>query len=272
MSSIYCYCLADSFDFKSLAPYLKAHYDSPQKFDAVWSISIANEDPEAEEKRIEVFIFKYGCVIAWGGEETEIKKLIKRFEKFAIDPIKNHELDCFEYKLISKQSSSIISTKDIVLIGSKRVLMDKLAISHAFSQSVKLAVFETSIQKTIQNTKPLTEQLIANGKIALSRQELSRNMGALFAERHAINMHSDILYEPEFFWKEPAYQKLYIEATHYLDLQRRVDTLYKRSQAVQDLYNMLSIEVNHNHSSFLEWVIIVLIATEIFIALAAHYL
>lgn len=272
MSNIYCYCLADSFNFKALASYLKAHYDSPQKFEDVWSISIVNEDPDAEEKTIEVFIFKYGCVIAWGGEETEIKKFIKRFEKFAIDPIKDHELDYFEYKLTSKPSTSIMPTKDMILVGSKHVLMDKLSISHAFSQSVKLSVFETSIQKTIQNTKPLTEQLIANGKIALSRQELSRNMGALFAERHAINMHSDILSEPEFFWTEPAYQNLYIEATQYIDLQRRVDTLYKRSQAVQDLYNMLSIEVNHNHSSFLEWVIIVLIATEIFIAIAAHYL
>jgi len=50
---------------------------------------------------------------------------------------------------------------------------------------------------------------------------------------------------------------------HYLDRERRVSVLNQRLRIVQELFDMLAAELNHQHSSRLEWTIIVLIVIEV---------
>jgi uncharacterized Rmd1/YagE family protein len=56
---------------------------------------------------------------------------------------------------------------------------------------------------------------------------------------------------------------LYLSLSRYLELKPRIELLNLKLRTIHDLYDMLAAEQNHKHSSFLEWIIIILIATEI---------
>jgi len=49
----------------------------------------------------------------------------------------------------------------------------------------------------------------------------------------------------------------------YMDIHQRVELLSKKLATIHELFEMLAGEEKHQHSSFLEWIIIVLIAIEI---------
>jgi uncharacterized Rmd1/YagE family protein len=143
----------------------------------------------------------------------------------------------------------------------------KLSISHALAQSVKLAILEGSVMKLIDKTNPIQKEMAAKGSVSLSKKEISKQIGRLFSERYMINQHSDILDVPEFFWRRPSYEPLYQMTVEFQDIQLRQNIMYNRLDMINDLYSILSEELNHRHSSRLEIIIIALIAIEVGLAL-----
>ena len=49
----------------------------------------------------------------------------------------------------------------------------------------------------------------------------------------------------------------------YMDQERRVNILNQQLMVLQELLDMLTTELNNQHSSKLEWIIIILIAFEV---------
>jgi uncharacterized Rmd1/YagE family protein len=54
---------------------------------------------------------------------------------------------------------------------------------------------------------------------------------------------------------------------NYLDLESRVEVLNQRLGVIHELFEMLGNELNHQHSSRLEWTIIGLIVMEVILTL-----
>ncbi len=102
---------------------------------------------------------------------------------------------------------------------------------------------------------------------SLSRREIRRKMGELFIERNSINLHVDVLDVPEFFWEYSELEPLYAMTANYFDLETRVEVLNQRLDVIHELFEMLGNELNHQHSSRLEWTIIILIIVEVVLTL-----
>lgn len=92
-------------------------------------------------------------------------------------------------------------------------------------------------------------------------------MGALFLDRSSINLHVDVLDTPEFFWEHPELEPMYLDVANELDIQNRGQVLNQRLDVLRELFEMLGNELNHQHSSRLEWIIIWLILIEVIITL-----
>jgi Uncharacterized conserved protein len=251
-----CYCTASFYEIPRLFQALK------QKGAATLFRDVIHVQVR-EDKRIkgDVFYFSYGVFVCWGftiEEEHEILFALREFER---EPFLKPELDEFTFAY----GSNMRIEEDEILLQNKNNL-NKLSISHGLAQSVKLTVFEEMIQKTIEHTKRLPNDLARKGKITLSRKAISKQMGELFTERNFINLHTEILDAPEFFWEHPELEPFYRRTVHYLDVNKRVDILNKRLNIVHELFEILSNELNHQHSSRLEWTIIWLIVIEVFIS------
>lgn len=252
-----CFCTASSYDIPRLFQYLQ-RLGSTQLFRDVVHIQIK------EDKQIkgDIFYFSYGSVVCWGFMEEEEKEILHSIKEFEKEPLGKIELDEFTFVY----GDAIKIEEDEIFLHNKSTLT-KLAISHGIAQSVKLSTFEDLIQKTIEHTKTLPLDLAKKGKISLSRKEISQKMGEIFIERNFINLHSEILDTPEFFWDYPELEPFYRRTAHYLDVSKRVEVLNKRLNVIHELFEILSSELNHQHTSRLETIIILLILIEVTLAL-----
>ena len=109
------------------------------------------------------------------------------------------------------------------------------------------------------------------GKIILIKKEISKKIGELFLVKSKMNLHYDLLDTPEFFWEYPEYENQYEKLIKYLDIKSRVEVLNKKLEVIQELLHVLGDEQKHRYSSFLEWIIIILIAFEIVINIKDHF-
>lgn len=247
------YCTATSYLIKPLCDRLKPN--STLYRDAIhFSVpGIENGD---------IFYFSYGVTVCWGlAPEQCLNYLsqIKEFEEHSLD-----EVESDEFTFMLGDVPKII--EDEITMPNHGVLT-RLAISHGIAQSVKLSTFENKIRRTFNHTKHIPEDLAKHGRIGLSRKEIRRKMGELFIERNSINLHADILDTPEFFWEYSELEPLYQMTANYLDVETRVEVLNHRLDVVRELFEMLGNELNHQHSSRLEWTIIFLIVIEVVLTL-----
>lgn len=253
------YCTASTYDLKSLHETFKTKYKAVLFKDVIYFDLNTSSDPMHIQ---DVFCFAYGVCVLWGFDEKREPTILQPFKSFEIGPqdIVEKETMSFCFGHTARIVEDEIELPDTDLLS-------RLAISHGLAQSVRLATFENTIQKTIDKTKSIPEQLAAKGKIPLSKKEIRKKMGELFIERSSVNLHFDILDEPEFFWEHSELEHLYRMIAKHLELSARLEVLNQKLATVHDLFVMLGNELKHQHSSKLEWTIIWLIVIEVVIAL-----
>ncbi|MDN4502180.1 RMD1 family protein [Alteromonadaceae bacterium BrNp21-10] len=208
----------------------------------------------------EFFVFDYGVVVLWNMHRKDLVSLLKKVKGQTLDPFSAPEKERFIYEVHDSLSVKMLDDK---LYLPNIELKTMLSISHALAQSAKLGQFELVAEETIVKNKPLADALSETGTIPLSRKALSKRRGSLFQTKSDIFLHFNLLDTPEFFWVNPAYEEFYQVVAKYLEITPRVDLLKIKLETIQELFDMLAAEQNHQHSSFLEWIIIILIAVEI---------
>ena len=213
----------------------------------------------------QIILFKYGVFICWDIEFENIKFFLDFIKDLQINSFKKPIIEEFNYLFDDEFK---INLDTIYLSDSSTT--SKIAISQALAQNVKLQQFEEEVQTTIDNNSHIPLQLSTTGKIKLTKKEISKKIGELFLVKTKINLHYDLLDTPEFFWEYPQYENQYEKTIKYLDIKSRVEVLNKKVEIIQELLHVLGDEQKHKYSSFLEWIIIILIAFEIIINLKDH--
>lgn len=247
-------CTALSYEMKLIFDQFHGRYETEVVDDV---IHVAYHD---ENNQAELYFFSYGTFVAWNISEKELQKVAVDIKPYENDPLDLAEYDEYYYEYGEK---SLLDNDRIVLPNKDRNA--KLAFSHGLAQSAKLGAFETITQKTFADNKHLPESLARYGKIPLSRLQIRKKIGQLFLERSSINLHLDVLDVPDFFWEHPQYEPLYEKLSSELDLSSRAATLNQQLGVLHDLFEVLSNELNDQHSSRLEWAIIILIVFEVLI-------
>jgi len=251
-----------AFNTKSLFEVMRVSYQAAIYKDVVHIVM------KKEGIFCDAFFFPYGVAIFWGiAKDLGVKILREDIAVFAEAPIEELEIDelTFTYGDTAK-----IFEDEIILPNRDTVTM--LAISHGIAQSVKLGTFETALKKSFHLTRSIPEDLARQGRISLSRREIRKKMGQLFIERNYINLHLEVLDTPDFFWEYPELEPLYMMTANYFDVRRRVEVLNQRLDVIHGLFEMLGTELNHSHSSRLEWTIILLIVIEVVLTVVRDFI
>ena len=258
------YCTASEYVMTDLTDHLVSKGFVVQNFDDVIFAKMQDNDD------VDIFLFPFGCFTVWGSDEAREKLLLNELKQFEIDSLTEVMSDPinFEYheNADKDHGKTFIDEERNKIILSNRSEYIKLSLSHALAQSVKLMVLECSVSKILEKTSPIQKELANTGSVSLSKKEISKQIGQLFSERYSINLHSDILDTPEFFWRRPSYEPLYLMTAEFQDISVRQGILNHRLDIIQELYNILSNELNCKHSARLEITIVVLIAIEVVLA------
>jgi uncharacterized Rmd1/YagE family protein len=228
-----------------------------------------NETTGLDKK--EVFVFEFGAVVFWGFSVSEEKHLLEVFRDFSKRGlIADKEFVSGEDDMafvVSTEVTRINVANDVIVLPEGTTTKQRLSVSYAIAQSSVVSIFEYRIEKKVEEYKFIPETLAQVGIIDdVSSQRVGMMIGDIFVIRHDLNLHTDILDTPDYFWgEEDVYEEVYERVMKYLEMESRVDVINRRLDMLKELLDVLHQQMENAHSTKLEWIIIWLIVLEVII-------
>jgi uncharacterized Rmd1/YagE family protein len=138
--------------------------------------------------------------------------------------------------------------------------MIKLAMSHAIAQSTKLSRFEARMDGNMHDVKHVPRMLALTGNLGMHREDVLKISGKLFKLRVDVNLSSNVLDTPDFFWEaEPSLNPLYTAVREYLEIEQRILVLNERCKVFLELTDIIADSIAESNMSRITWIIIILI-------------
>lgn len=240
--------------------------------------------PTGEQPR-EIFFFREGSVVFWNCNDIEtnnVLNFLRNFERESyVSALVHGESEVMPYTYIS--STAIDVEGDLVAEGSELNVASraffqngkfyvtpdsdnflyKYTFSNAIAQSIKLGLWEATLDRYIDSMEYLTEDLKRGRRLRISRAAMLRKTGELFALRHSINLSSDLLDAPDFYWDREELEGLYLQVCSYFSISRRTKVMNEKINHCVELAELVSHNLNDAHHIRLEWMIIILIMVEV---------
>ncbi|KAI2620402.1 DUF155-domain-containing protein [Hypoxylon sp. NC1633] len=239
------------------------------------SLSPINRLAPDAKQFAEMFVFSYGVVVFWNFTEAQEKAILADITfaeteagaSLVTRPLDQSDVETeefhFEYNADVKRPRIF---NDMITLLPRSDHMVKLTISHAIAQSTKLCFFEERMSETMLNAQHVPKQLALTGELDMTRTEIVMILGRLFKSRVEINLSSNILDVPNFFWdSEPTLHPLYVAIREYLEIDLRTKVLNERCRVFLDLAEILSDSVADSKMSSITWIIIILIIVSILV-------
>ncbi|KAG9268676.1 hypothetical protein AMEX_G17672 [Astyanax mexicanus] len=276
MMQCIAYATADQYHLPTLCHDLIANgffeiRDLPR--DASNVLVIGAESVSKPEDTAMIFFFREGSVVFWNVTEKDVKKVMRILEQ--------HEIQPYEVALVHWENEEINYT---VGEGNSKLyrgnfifnaemdyeqqILEKFAFSNALSLSVKLAIWEISLDNFVESIQSIPETLKSGKTVKLSRAEVLQKIGELFALRYCINLSSDLLITPDFYWDREDLEQLYDKTCQFLNINRRVKVVNEKLQHCTELTDLMRNHLGEKHSLRLEWMIVILITIEVMFELA----
>ena len=229
----------------------------------------------------EMFVFSYGVAVFWNFSERQEKDILADLTFSESDtgfPLlvrpqaeEDFETEEFHFEYSPETPRPRVFNDMITLRSGDHMI--KLAMSHAIAQSTKLCFFEQRMENQMVEAQHIPKRLALTGKLGLKREEVLKILGSLFKSRVDVNLSSNVLDVPSFFWEsEPTLHPLYYAVREYLEIKPRIQVLNERCRVFLDLAEILSDSIADNKMSRLTWIIIVLIVLSICVTCSEVFL
>ncbi|NWI95342.1 RMND1 protein, partial [Pitta sordida] len=236
--------------------------------DAANVLVISTEKAAKEDDPGMIFFFREGAVVFWNVEEKSMKHIMRVLEQHEIQPYEvalvHWENEEINYRIGEGQSK--LHKGQIFLnseLANDEVVLQKFAFSNALCLSVKLAIWESLLDNFVESIQSIPEILKSRRKVKLSHADVMQKIGELFALRHRINLSSDLLITPDFYWDREKLEELYDKTCQFLNINRRVKVMNEKLQHCMELTDLMRNHLNEKHALRLEWMIVILITIEV---------
>lgn len=150
---------------------------------------------------------------------------------------------------------------------NKNHLLEKYAFSDAMALSAKLGIWEKNLDEFTEKIEFISNDLSQGKHLKLKTEEVLKYLGELFTMRHVVNLHSNILDTPDFYWDRENLEQLYSQLYSHLSIGKRTRLFNERLNHCVDLMQILKQHLSDNKHTRLEWIIIGLITIEVLTAL-----
>ncbi|XP_037791647.1 required for meiotic nuclear division protein 1 homolog isoform X5 [Penaeus monodon] len=228
-----------------------------------------------ETENREIYFFREGSVVFWNVPEIErdnVLRFLKKYETGRYDEeAVEEECESLTYAYSDLPTKTRLVKDKIMLNTEGQTDLEKYTFSNAMAMSVKLGIWESSLDKYIEKIEYVSEELSKTGCVVLTQDQVLQKMGQLFALRHLINLSSDLLDTPDFYWDHAELEQLYQKMANHLNISKRTSVMNVKLGHCVELMELLKSHLNEKHSARLEWIIIILIMVEVGFELL-HYI
>jgi required for meiotic nuclear division protein 1 len=257
------FCIAKSIDLARIDNHFK---NFSTEFSSLKTRDVIKLTPNSNTDHT-IYIFKNGTVVSWGIKRYQINDYLNTMKQLIDKPVPILVHD--EFHILPGDKTSIephdYFDVDCLTIedGSDEL---KLSLSYGFSQSVKLQYFETIIDGLIEKYNPMIQTLSHRGEMEISRTQIQQIIGEILGAKSEMNLISNFLYHPKYFWQHPTLEQHFTMLERYLHIQRRVNAINHRLDTLNEIFEMFNGYLDNRHGHNLEIIIIVLIILEIIVA------
>ena len=237
-------------------------------------------------------VFEDGAIVGWDAQWSELvgvrKALEEALKQAGRGPAADGYLsdiyagnanttDSITFSLFDEASESgrpaeacnYVDTENDRFVLRNKDQRHKIPFSYALAQSVKLDVLDASIAPVASSVKSWQQQLAATGKIACDVKSLRQSKTRLLSLAEVLNFKHNTTTTPKLFWvgEMQVHRQVYRDACDHLEIEERGSLLRNKIEAVDESLSYLHDEVHAATMELLTWVIIILIATELVVAL-----
>lgn len=223
--SVIAYATAEEYDLEALHTALtKQDLYETRKFytdpDVLHVRSKYNVEPEARD----ILFFREGSVVLWNCSEAEANTVLRNLRQFEINAYKEDvvfaEKEIMNYAYVEEQLGSLKNETFYVQHNDEGDL-EKFTFSNAMTSSVKLGIWEATLDEYIDGLANVTMVLKEGRRIRMTRATVLQKTGELFALKHLINLDSDLLETPDFYWDREALEDLFNKTSIYFSIPKR---------------------------------------------------
>lgn len=262
------FCIAQTIDLQRLDQFVKT--SCPEYISVKTRDVLKLTKQEADDQL--VFIFKNGTLVSWGIKRYEMEAFLSTIKPYVDKPVAIFVHDEFHYQIGGTTSIEPHDFFDVDCLTIEEDSDDiKLSLSYGFSQSVKLQYFETIIEALIEKYNPMIQTLSHHGQMPVSRQQIQQVIGEILGAKSEVNLISNFLYHPKYFWQHPILADNFSMLERYLHIQRRINAINHRLDTLNEIFDMCNVYLQNRHSHNLEIIIIVLITIEIIVGVLKFY-
>jgi len=261
------YCIGDKIDLQKLE----------KKVRDTEFLSVARQSQvlilTAKKQKQSCFVFSSGAIVTWGVKRFQMRPYLVLVDDCINSPLNKPVIDGYSYRYGKKTRiypHNYFSVDCFVLEEEDIEL--KLSLSYGLAQSIKLQYYQAQLEARINRYLPLTTDLAHKGKIFSRRREIQKIIGDILTFKAQLNLVSDFLYQPKFFWQHPNLEQYYIKIQNYMDIPERTSILNDKLNMLNEIFVMFNSYLETKHEYRLEIIIIALIAIEIvFNVLNLHF-
>lgn len=211
-----------------------------------------------------LYIFQKGTVVSWNLKRHQLFDYFNLLDQVGLNKITRPMFDSFFYEPGKKTA---IAPHEYFNLDCLTLSEDnselKLSFSYGFSQSIKLKAYESRLEGVIARCRPLSKQMAETGAIKLPQKTIRKIIGEITLVKEEINLASDLLYQPKFFWQHPALEEYYQMIHDYLDIDERTGMINDQLGTLSEIFAMFNSCLESKHSYNLEVLIVILLVIEV---------
>jgi len=214
----------------------------------------------------DIFVFRTGCIVFWNFPELERLSALNFLTPFYEEPysreVVEEESESLSFSISNTGKSHL--EKGVINVGEEPSALVKYTFSDAISTSVKLGIWELSLMKIIDSIEPISEDLKERRGVQIKENEALQKTGEILALRHLVNLSSDLLDTPDFYWDRESLEDLYTKTCTHLAVSKRTRVVNEKLTHCLEIMEMIRGHIDTGHGHKLERIIIYLIMLEVF--------
>ena len=207
-----------------------------------------------------VVVLRFGAGVFWECTGFQSAKVLEQIQHVMEVAPPNREVRDSVVVLLD-QAEDRVNFKDIWL--QKLTLEHIRVISETVGQSVALKHCELSVTKALKNATPIVQALQRRGELIASEKSILTTVGFTLAVRDAILAKLSLFDDPAETWQSERLARLHNLLGEHFDITKRLSALNEKLSFLSDLNTMLMSLLHNRTSHRLEWVVILLIVTEV---------
>ncbi len=222
--------------------------------------------PSAPTDTVWVYLFYFGGIVFLNCSDDIVALCIDGLKQHLLQLKEQPQLPFREdYELMINPAAEPSITNDCALMPEFNQYLLEI-ICFVITKSVALERIEEDVDSVFDEVGDMIGRL-GHGLLELSDKQLAKLASSILAFKYKSIGHIMILDKPEITWNNEEADRFYLFISNLFELRPRYQEIKHKSETLLDITDVFSGLSHARRAARLEWIIIILIAFEIIMAL-----